>query len=36
FFGGIPKSILYDNLKNVVIQRNAYGYTKHKFNKNFK
>ncbi|WOE68830.1 DDE-type integrase/transposase/recombinase [Hydrogenimonas thermophila] len=35
FFGGIPKNILYDNLKSVVIQRNAYGATKHKFNKGF-
>jgi transposase len=35
FFGGIPKNILYDNLKSVVIQRNAYGATKHKFNKSF-
>lgn len=32
FFEGVPKSILYDNLKSVVIQRNAYGATKHKFN----
>ena len=35
FFGGIPKNILYDNLKSVVTQRNAYGVSKHKFNKKF-
>ena len=31
----LEKNILYDNLKSVVIQRNAYGVAKHKFNKKF-
>lgn len=31
FFDGIPKNILYDNMKTVVIRRNAYGQEKHKF-----
>ncbi|WP_456374135.1 IS21 family transposase [Methanocaldococcus sp.] len=35
FFGGIPKTILYDNLKSVVIKRNAYGASCHKFNEKF-
>jgi len=35
YFGGIPKNILYDNLKSVVIKRNAYGAGKHKFNEKF-
>lgn len=31
FFGGVPKSILYDNMKQVVVQRNCYGDGKHKY-----
>lgn len=31
FFGGVPKSILFDNMKTVVEKRNAYGDGKHKF-----
>lgn len=32
YFGGVPKEGLYDNMKTVIIQRNAYGYGKHKLN----
>ena len=35
YFGGIPKTILYDNLKSVVIQRDKYGKNQHGFNENF-
>lgn len=31
FFDGVPKNILYDNMKTVVIKRNAYGQEQHKF-----
>jgi len=31
FFGGVPKIILYDNMKTIVIKRNAYGQGLHKF-----
>lgn len=32
FFGGVPKTILYDNMKTIVDKRDAYGKGKHKFN----
>ncbi|MCK9473018.1 IS21 family transposase [Sulfurimonas sp.] len=32
YFGGVPQEGLYDNMKTVIIKRNAYGYGKHKFN----
>ena len=32
FFGGVPKHILCDNPKTIVIERNAYGEGKHRFN----
>lgn len=32
FFEGVPKNILYDNMKTVVIARNKYGINLHKFN----
>ncbi|AEE13732.1 Integrase catalytic region [Thermodesulfobium narugense DSM 14796] len=35
YFGGIPKTILYDNLKSVVIQRDKYGQNEHGFNNKF-
>jgi len=35
YFNGIPKTILYDNLKSVVIQRDKYGKNNHSFNNNF-
>jgi len=36
YFGGVPKEALYDNMKTVIIKRNAYGRGKHKFNEQFK
>jgi transposase len=30
-FGGVPREILYDNMKTVVTQRNAYGRGRHRF-----
>ena len=35
YFGGVPKEGLYDNMKTVIIERNTYGYGKHKFNPMF-
>ena len=35
YFGGVPQEGLYDNMKTVIIQRNAYGYGKHKLNAMF-
>jgi len=35
YFGGIPQEALYDNMKTVIIKRNAYGLGKHKFNPQF-
>ena len=31
FFGGVPREVLYDNMKTVVIERDAYGEGKHRF-----
>lgn len=31
FFGGVPKEILYDNMRTVVIERNAYAKGQHRF-----
>ena len=31
FFGGVPREALYDNMKTVVIERDAYGDGKHRF-----
>lgn len=31
YFGGVPKTILYDNMKTVVEKRDAYGTDQHKF-----
>ena len=36
YFGGVPHEGLYDNMKTVIIKRNAYGYGKHKFNEQFR
>jgi transposase len=33
FFGGVPHKILYDNMKTVVTKRDAYGESKHRFQK---
>lgn len=35
YFGGTPKTILYDNLKSAIIQRDKYGKDKHGFNQDF-
>ena len=35
YFGGIPYTILYDNMKTVIIQRNAYGAGQHRFQSGF-
>ncbi|WP_025209791.1 IS21 family transposase [Hippea sp. KM1] len=35
YFGGIPKTILYDNLKSVIIQRDKYGKNRHGINNDF-
>jgi transposase len=35
YFGGMPETILYDNLKSVVIQRDRYGKGQHGFNDAF-
>jgi transposase len=32
YFGGVPEHGLYNNMKTVIIKRNAYGYDKHKLN----
>lgn len=31
YFGGVPHEVLYDNMRTVVLQRNAYGVAKHRF-----
>jgi len=35
FFGGVPRSVLYDNVKTVVIKRDAYGPGRHQFHATF-
>lgn len=35
YLGGVPQTILYDNLKSVIIERDYYGNGKHKFNNEF-
>jgi len=35
YFGGVPKTLLYDNLKSAIIQRDKYGKDKHGFNQEF-
>jgi len=35
YFGGTPKTILYDNLKSAIVQRDKYGKNKHSFNQEF-
>ncbi len=32
YFGGVPKECLYDNMRTVILERNAYGRGKHRFN----
>ncbi len=36
YFQGVPQEGLYDNMKTVIIKRNAYGHGKHKFNEQFR
>ncbi|GHO25162.1 hypothetical protein MY013_09730 [Escherichia coli] len=31
FFGGVPREVLYDNMKTVVLQRDAYQTGQHRF-----
>jgi transposase len=31
FFGGVPREVLYDNAKTVVVERDAYGPGRHRF-----
>jgi len=35
YFGGVPKKVLYDNMKTVVIERDKYGKGDHGFQKTF-
>lgn len=35
YFGGVPRSVLYDNIKTVVIKRDAYGPGRHQFHPTF-
>ncbi len=30
-FGGVPREVLYDNMRTVVVERNAYGRARHRF-----
>lgn len=34
-FGGVPREVLYDNVKTVVIDRDAYGHGRHRFHAGF-
>ncbi len=34
-FGGIPREVLYDNMKTVVLERNTYGRNMHRFHPGF-
>jgi transposase len=34
-FGGVPREVLYDNMKTVIIERNAYGRGVHRFHAGF-
>jgi len=35
FFAGVPREVLYDNMKTVVLERNAYGRDMHRFHPGF-
>ncbi|HAU1513305.1 TPA: IS21-like element ISLpn12 family transposase [Legionella pneumophila] len=35
YFGGVPYTILYDNMKTVIIERNGYGLSQHRFQAGF-
>lgn len=34
-FGGVPREVLYDNMRTVVVERNAYGHGRHRFQAGF-
>jgi transposase len=34
-FGGVPKDVLYDNMKTVIVERDAYGEGEHRFHAGF-
>lgn len=34
-FGGVPREVLYDNMRTVVLERDAYGSGKHRFHSGF-
>jgi transposase len=34
-FGGVPREVLYDNMRTVVLERNAYGRGRHRFHPGF-
>jgi transposase len=34
-FGGVPREVLYDNMKTVVVERDAYGRGRHRFHPGF-
>jgi len=34
-FGGVPREVLYDNMRTVVVERNAYGRGRHRFQAGF-
>lgn len=35
FFGGVPRKVLYDNMKTVVLERDAYGEGQHRYHTGF-
>jgi transposase len=35
YFGGVPRTVLYDNVRTVVLQRDAYGRGEHRFHGTF-
>lgn len=35
FFGGVPKEVLYDNMRTVVAERDGYGHGRHRFHPGF-
>jgi len=36
FFGGVPRHVLFDNMKTVVLERDAYGLGEHRFQPKFR
>ena len=35
YFGGVPKTVLYDNMRTVIVERDAYGEGKHRLQSGF-